>query len=897
MKIHFYLRFHTQFGQSLHVVGNHPALGNDEVSGAVALEYLNTEFWKLTVEFIAEMPEALHYRYLLKNADGSSVLEWGRDRRISTTLFQGQDIRLLDTWNHAGEFENTFYTDPFQVVLLPKNRNRHTPHIQPGTTHLFKAKAPLLRKNEVLCLTGNGKALGEWSESAPILMSLDKGWWSAALELPVDQFPLSYKYGVYNVKSEKFIRFEDGANRVLLGDAVGSVTVIHDGFAHLPNNTWKGAGVAIPLFSLRSKDSFGVGEFTDLRLLVDWAVKTGLKVIQLLPVNDTTATHSWQDSYPYAAISAFALHPIFVNLEAIAGKKFHHLIEPLRKRQKELNGLPEVNYEEVMKLKLAILRELFELKKDTLQAEDSYTEFFERNRYWLVPYAAFCHLRDKNGTSDFSQWKSHTTYSRLTVEKYVSPRSKYFDEILFHYFIQYHLHLQLQDAAEYAHQQGIILKGDIPIGVYRYGCDAWMEPELFHMDMQAGAPPDDFAVHGQNWGFPTYNWERMANDGFQWWHRRFVQMGTYFDAFRIDHILGFFRIWSIPMAATQGIMGRFVPAIPVHIKDFGKRGIYFDHYRYCAPFITDAVLQEFFGTDRHHYDPFLRNLGNGFYELKEEFQTQRHIEAYFDAREEESERNSPVRKGLLDLAANIILFEEEGSQGTHYHFRFHMHRTASYRHLDEQSRKHLYDLYVEYFFRWQDDYWKQQALKKLPALKQATNMLICGEDLGLVPSCVPEVMQQLGILSLEIQRMPKDPHKTFFHPREAPYLSVVTPSTHDMSTVRGWWEEDRNQTQKFFNEELGQPGEAPHFCEPWINKAIVVQHLYAPAMWSIFQLQDLLGINGHLRRENPHEERINVPANPRHYWNYRMHLTLEQLLKEKEFNHELRDLVEASGRG
>jgi 4-alpha-glucanotransferase len=187
-------------------------------------------------------------------------------------------------------------------------------------------------------------------------------------------------------------------------------------------------------------------------------------------------------------------------------------------------------------------------------------------------------------------------------------------------------------------------------------------------------------------------------------------------------------------------------------------------------------------------------------------------------------------------------------------------------------------------------------MKRLPALKKSTEMLICGEDLGLVPSCVPHVMQQLGILSMEVQRMPKDPKKEFFHPNEAPYLSVVTPSSHDMSTIRGWWEEDRERIQRFYTHEMGQYSEAPRTCEPWICKTIILQHLYSPAQWSVFQFQDLMGISQSLRRADPEDERINVPANPKHYWRYRMHITLEQLMKEDDLNRELKEHIVASGR-
>ncbi|MDF2192666.1 4-alpha-glucanotransferase [Paraflavitalea sp. CAU 1676] len=899
MTIHFYVRFHTQYGQLLAVTGNIEALGNGDVEKAFTLNHLNSEFWYGSIE--TDFPESgeIRYNYIFKNEDGFRVLEWGERSLEKAQVAGAARIQLVDTWNHAGEFENVFYTNPFRDVLLSDGDKSRTK--QPKKfTHQFRVKAPLLAKNEAVCLLGNTVDTRHWDTQEPILLTKESGWWSVKLSLPREDFPLYYKYGVYNTKEQRFIRFETGDNRVLHGAvqeeaAQPAVTIAHDGFLHLPNDTWKGAGVSVPVFSLRSKNSFGTGEFTDLNLLVDWARKTGLKLIQILPVNDTIATHTWVDTYPYAAISAFALHPLYLNLETVAGKQYADVIKPLKKKQKQLNELSDLDYEAVMKLKLGVIRELYAVQKEQLLKDKDYFLFFEHNKHWLVPYAAFCCLRDRYKTSDFNKWKTHSQYSKEAIDKFVSPRARHYDEVALHYFTQYHLHLQLQEAAEYAHKHGIILKGDIPIGVYRYGCDAWMEPQLYHMELQAGAPPDDFAVRGQNWGFPTYNWDRMAEDGFEWWHRRFVQMGNYFDAFRIDHILGFFRIWSIPIDSVEGIMGHFVQAIPVSLAEFGQRGIWFDHYRYCKPCINDAILWELFGPNNDKFKPFLHGIGDGTYELKPEFATQRQVEQYF-AGHESTEDNLRIRQGLYDLISNVILFEEPGSNGQQFHFRFGISSTTSYRHLDLHTQYLLNELYVDYFFRRQDDYWRKEAMKKLPALKRSTNMLICGEDLGLVPGCVPQVMTQLGILSLEIQRMPKEAYQEFFHPAKAPYLSVVTPSTHDMSTIRGWWEEDREKIQRFYNNELQQWGDAPFFCDAWINKAIVLQHLQSPAMWAIFQLQDILGTSDALRRSNPQEERINIPANPQHYWRYRMHLPLEQLIKEKEFNDDLQEQVEKSGR-
>ncbi|MBY0536432.1 MAG: 4-alpha-glucanotransferase [Chitinophagaceae bacterium] len=883
MRIQITLRFHTRFGQTLHLKSEHPDLQGNTID----LEYINPELWGTSLE-IENAVIPLNYQYLLKNDDGAFVHEWGKDRTIN--LEGNSFIQVIDTWNHAGEYDNVFLLEPFQEVLLDHHKDANGGlFLQEGFT-CFKVKAPLLSKNQVVCLLGEGE-LGNWNTESPILLKKSKHWWWAQVKLNSGR--VTYKYGIYNTKSKEFETFESGDNRIFQG-AQSVATILHDGFLRMTNTNWKGAGVAIPVFSLRSKQSFGVGEFTDIKLLVDWSAKVGMKLIQLLPVNDTTATHTWQDSYPYAAISAFALHPIFINLEEVAGKKYAELLKPLAKKQKELNALPVVDYEQVMKLKWAALKELYHLQKETLFKDPDYLQFFEQNKHWLVAYAAFSALRDKYGTADFTTWPSFGTYSKSAIDRFVSPRGKNYDDVALHYFIQYHLHLQLSEATKYAHSNGLIVKGDIPIGIYRNSVDAWMEPELYHMDRQAGAPPDDFAVHGQNWGFPTYNWERMAQDGYKWWYKRFVQMGHYFDAFRIDHILGFFRIWSIPLESTQGIMGQFVPSIPVYLNEFSRRGVTIDAHRLCSPYITDSVLFDLFGEASLRLKEYLQQHPDGTYSLKEGFQTQRQIEQYFD--KSNLENASFCANSLMDLAANVVLFEAKDTNEPAFHFRFNMEQTHSFKYLDSNLQFHLKELYIDYFFRRQDEHWKKEAMEKLPALKSSTDMLICGEDLGLVPSCVPDVMSQLGILSLEIQRMPKALGAEFFHPKSAPYMSVVTPSTHDMSTIRGWWEEDRAKTQRFFNQELGHYGEAPAFCEAWINKEILLQHFYSPAMWSIFQLQDLLGMDPIIRRESPHEERINIPANPKHYWQYRMHLNLEKLIKEKDFNQELKDMIKQSNR-
>ena len=892
MIVHFYLRYSTQFGQTLLVSGNTDVLGNNDLSRALSLEYLNEQLWHGSVEIDPKgLDEPFNYKYILHNEKGEDIYEFGDDRIIDLKKLKADKIVLTDTWNHAGQFENTFFTAPFQEVLLKQHKTRPVTYKEPKTfTHEFRVKAPVLNENEILCLGGSAKAMNAWDKTDVIPLTKKDNWWVVRLNLAGEDFPLAYKYGVYNTADKKFIRFEEGNNRTLLVEEQGNtIAVIHDGFAQVTNKSWKGTGVAIPVFSLRSKKGFGTGEFADLKLLVDWAKKTGLKMIQILPVNDTTATNTWKDSYPYSAISAFALHPMLLNIEQVAGKENEEIVRSLAADQKKLNKLTQVDYEEVVRLKMIAIRKLYAAMKDRFKDDIEYINFYEMNRYWLEPYAAFSYLRDKNGTADFSKWTTHAVYEEHAIQELISSSQKHYDDIAVHYFTQYHLHLQLKAATEYAHRNGIIIKGDIPIGISRISVDAWVEPGLYHMDEQAGAPPDAFTAKGQNWGFPTYNWEVMQQDGFTWWRKRFEQMSSYFDAFRIDHILGFFRIWSIPAHAVEGIMARFVPAIPVSINEIFERKIVFERHRYTQPFITDAILYDLFGEQK---DAVKKTFFNGN-KLKEAFNTQRKVEEYFAKNDTFSKE---VKLGLYDVISDVILFEVPGSNGQQFHFRISMEDTYSFKHLDPHSQEELRKLYVDYFYHRQDEMWRQEAMKKLPGLKRNTNMLVCGEDLGMVPHCVPDVMEQLGILSLEIQRMPKKTGVEYFHPKDAPYLSVVTPSSHDMSTIRGWWEEDSFKTRRFYNMMLNHDGEAPEYCEPWINKEIVVQHLYSPAMWCVFQLQDLMGMSASIRREDPREERINNPSEPEHYWNYRMHINLEDLLKKTDFNEELKGYVLASGR-
>lgn len=897
MKIHFKISYFTTWGQRLLVSGNIPQLGNGDLSKSLAMNFQNKEDWSAEIELSETESIDLKYRYVLFNEHNNQYTEeWGDERMLTFDTKKSDHLFCFDQWNSPAAVENTFLTAPFVEVLLKDEHKADNVKPAAKYTHVFKVKAPVVPKNQVVCLIGDCDKLGTWSTNNPILLrKTDDGSWQTEVDLSKCVGDAHYKYGLFDPEDNKFCYFESGADRVAMNiNSKKTIVLLNDGFLRVQSHTWRGAGVGLPVFSIRTKKSFGVGDFGDMLLFVDWAEKVGLKLIQVLPLNDTIGTHTDADVLPYAAISAFALNPLFLNLPAMGKLPADHpMQQEYKTKQAQLNAQQLIAFLDVVNYKLQYAKELYLIQKDKFLKNKEFQKFFSENEFWLVPYAAYCLLRDQNGTSDYRQWNDYARFDKTKIAELSSPENTLYDDIAVNYFIQYHLHIQLKKAAAYAHEHGVVLKGDIPIGVNRNSVDTWVSPELFHMHMQAGAPPDMFAVKGQNWELPTYNWEMIKRTGFDWWKKRFAQMSNYFDTFRIDHILGFFRIWQIPIHQVEGIMGHLYPSTPIHINEFSEKGLWFDYNRFCKPYITDSVLWDFFGEEASWVKANCLQIEDGWVlRLKNQYQSQLNIEKMY----EEGKITERIKWGLFDLISNVLFFEVEGSNGSQFYPRYGMEGLRTFHDLDDYTKNKLRELYVDYFYRRQDAYWYQSGMEKLPALKRATNMLICGEDLGMMTPCVTSVMNELGILSLEVQRAPKSDKIEFFHPANAPYLSVVTPSTHDMSTVRGWWEEDRGVTQRFYNSQLGHWGEAPYFCEWWICRDILLQHLYSPAMWAIFQMQDLLSISEAVRRGNPHEERINVPSNSKFSWRFRLHLNMEELIENESFNNELKNYIAQSGR-
>ena len=909
MTVRFQIIYKTHIGQVVMLVGSVPELGDGNRENACTMLLIDAESGLWEYRFNPANAVDFSYRYFVKDDNfNTSIEEWGPDRGFKTETRLDKKILLSDFWRPMSDPEYALLSSAFLNAILKqdstfKATKAKATDAKDTVVLRFKPSVVRIKPGHRVAVSGSALSLGAWNEKKSFTLgNPEHPQWCGEVTVNIAEFPVHYKY-LIKYENGKTAFWEKATDRLvsLPEDDIPDVIEIGDEKFNFPQYPWKGAGVAIPVFALRRDDGFGVGEFTDLKLLVDWAVETGMRLIQILPVNDTVAKHTWMDSYPYAAISVYALHPIYINLLEI-GKLDSDINQQIIEAQgKYLNSLKRIDYEAVMALKSRFFKLIYDQKKKEFLNDPEFLAFFNDNKHWLEPYAAFSYLRDLFNTPDFSRWGEYSKPSDELLAHLTDPKAAHYDDIAVHYFIQYHAHLQLNKAAEYARSKGVVLKGDIPIGIFRNSADAWLSPDLYHMDCQAGAPPDDFSVKGQNWRFPTYNWDEMAKDNYGWWQQRLRHLTHYFDAFRIDHILGFFRIWEIPATQVEGLMGYFNPSIPYYRDELQNRGIWFDEKRLCQPYIREHFLYERFGDLTGFVKAnYLVESGFQCYDLHPDYDTQVKVENKLrvepDATPEMRGRMERITQGLYSLISEIVFLHAPGTDGNAFFPRHTMHFTRSFQELDNHTKHVINEIYLDYFYKRNEEFWRGKAMEKLPVLKKATNMLLCGEDLGMVPACVPSVMNELGILSLEVQRMPKDPKITFAHPASYPYLSVATPSSHDTSTIRGWWEENSALSQRFYNEILGNSFGSPFFCEPYIVKQIVVQHLYSPSMWAIFAIQDLLGMDGGLRLQNAGAERINNPGNPNHYWRYRMHLSLENLMGETRFNQVVKEQLLASGR-
>lgn len=890
MTVQFNIEYKAMFGEQIVV-----NIQTEEGELKLPLETTDGERW--ACDWCVESPEKSYTYYYSVEREGRAVkTEWLMIKhQLDVNARKAAVYTLYDHWKAMPE-DAFLYSSAFTDCINHQAPQEMKPETGSKIVRLI-VRAPQLRDGERLGVLGADKALGAWDvqKILPMTQHTYNEWVADIDATHLEGSHLEFKFVAFrNAKNE--LLWETSMNRTVdLPEMKAGELVSYEldqAFFALYNR--KLAGTLVPVFSLRTRKSAGIGDFGDLKTMIDFVASTGQKVLQLLPINDTTITHTWTDSYPYSCISVFAIHPQYANLHALPELKDAKARAEAEKTCAELNALDKIDYEKVNDFKINYLRQIFNQEGEKMMKTVEYKAFFQDTKQWLVPYAQYSYLRDKNGTADFNQWPDHQVWDEAERKALTDPKTAAYKNVAFFYFVQFVLDRQMQEAHEYAKAKGVILKGDIPIGVNRNGCDVWMEPKYFNLNGQAGAPPDDFSANGQNWGFPTYNWFEMLKDGCQWWNRRFQNMARYFDAYRIDHVLGFFRIWEIPVSSVHGLLGQFAPALAMSREEIESYGLHFQDDRFTRPFITDWVLDRVFHERAGEVkEKYLDRLDDERYQMKPEVDTQRKVESLFaDATDE---KELWLRDGLYALISDVLFVRDHTNPGV-FHPRISAQLDFIYESLYDNDKAAFNRLYNDYFYRRNNQFWYQEAMKKLPKLVQATRMLVCAEDLGMVPDCVPWVMDELKILSLELQSMPKDPSVKFGHLSRNPYRSVCTISSHDMPTLRMWWDENVQRTQEYYNTMLYRQGPAPHPLPGWLASDIISRHLTSPSMLCILSIQDWLATDEALRLPDADAERINIPANPKHYWRYRMHLNIEDLAADKRFVQNITEMISQSGR-
>lgn len=864
------------------------------------MEYVGDGWWSFTM-MRPDGAACLEYRYVLRDREGRLEVE-PECRRLPA---QEAPLLVIDQWLPAGSPDAAFLRQAFAgIIFRPGDRAPSGKGALSGRLRV-RLRAPRVTPGWRYAVSGASEELGLWDVTrAQVMSAAEYPVWEVDVPMPAGRAgSIEFKFGLWSDAEGRLVQFETGANRVFpacgQAGATGgleegvSVALQCESFRY--PYPWKGAGVAVPVFSLRSRRGYGVGEFADLELVARWAARCGMHMVQILPVNDTTSDGSWRDSYPYKGISIAALHPIYLSIDQLYESYGRSLPSGWAQGRDELNRLPQLDYEAVLRDKMDCLRKLYAEVGPRVLKEGAFQAFVEANADWLKPYAAFCMHRDRHGTPDFRQWGSDALYDARRVESGFSTDGAEGAELHFHCFVQFHLASQLHRALQAGRALGVAFKGDLPIGVNRSSVEVWTAPHWFRLDRQAGAPPDAFAVLGQNWGFPTYAWPVMARDDYQWWRRRFDGMSACFDALRIDHILGFFRIWEIPERYREGVMGHFSPALPLSTEEIRAWGFERDPSSFAVPVVATedmAALME--GLPATLVENVWRRSEDGFFRLRPEVETPERRKAWIA--QDGFTEHATALEAALAVAEREVLFLEDPDQPGRYHPRVALAGTRLFQQLNPAEQGVLRQMHDDYFYRRHDRFWAEEALRKLPALMDATRMLICGEDLGMIPACVPEVLARLGILTLEVQRMPKALGRRFGDPASYPYMSVCTISTHDMPTLRGGWEEDAEGRGLYYREVMRRSGDPPARADRDICEFMVRQHLEAASMWCVLALQDWLSLDEALREPDAATERINVPADPNNYWRYRMPVTLEQLLSAEELMMQLERMIRETGR-
>jgi len=642
-------------------------------------------------------------------------------------------------------------------------------------------------------------------------------------------------------------------------------------------------GVAVPVGALRTKNGIGVGEFSDLADFAVLCKKMKIGLIQILPVNDTGF-----ESSPYSSLTAFGLHPIYLRIEELAeyDGADNAIKKQIKTAKEKFDQYKRFAHSEILKEKIDICLAIYNANKTEIAKSSSGLSAWIEQNAWVREYAVYRRLKEKNDLKSWKDWKEYSVVTAGDIEKLWNDKTLR-EEHFFWVWLQMSLDAQFSKASKAIADAGIVLEGDLPILMNDDSCDVWAHSGIFDCELSAGAPPDMYSPDGQNWGFPIYNWEFQETDNYSWWRQRLKIAEKYYNAYRIDHVLGFFRIWASSPNDYSSALGRFVPYTPVTTGDLKKLGFDKSRIRWVSqPHIPTDELMEVLrsnwggpftaddinaAADKIFSKALVRVNDEELWLFKKKITGEKDIDRL--------DLHPASRGYLLAKWKNRVFLEYKKGK----FFPLWQYRDAAAYRSFTQNEKNALEVLLEKKQKKSERIWMQRGLKLLSVLIETSSMLPCAEDLGAVPLCVPRVLSKLKILGLRVTRWHRDwfknnqPYVPF---EDYPVLSVCTPAVHDSSTVREWWNKEADQAQ--FSAFIGVPS-LPKVYNPGTAKVILSKTASARSRFRVFQVQDLLHLSNNWYSENQEDERVNVPGTANEFnWTYRLPATIQEIAKDKE---------------
>ena len=665
----------------------------------------------------------------------------------------------------------------------------------------------------------------------------------------------------------------------------------------------KRTGIVVPLSALYTKECPSCGDFLALKDLADFCQKAGFSIVQLLPVNDTGTQSS-----PYSGLSAFALHPLFIRISALpefkaAMKSNKAFSTEYKNFEKNFEYKRRFNYAEVLSEKVKLLHLLFNYiekknAKDEAEAaklNKELAEFVSKN-LWIIPYAVFKNIKDENMQASWKSWEpslQKLSYDQIKLKWQNKAKKSSHD---FFVWCQLRASQQFKEGAECLRAKNIILKGDIPILMNEDSVDCWTYPEFFRQELRAGSPPDGGNPMGQNWGFPTYDWDRLEADEFTWWKDRIKTSAQYYDAFRIDHILGFFRIWAASEKDTTAYLGHTIPYADFSHKTLNDLGFSDDRIKWLSePHIPTGTIESI--TWNHdEATAVLEKLcdrvnSEELWNFKKEIEGDKEIYAmhFFD----DEGKDNAIKNALAEKWRDRSLIQIKKD---HFVKVYTFQNSTAWKTLSWEEQEKLKKLFAETEVK-ENELWGKQAETTLSAIVHASDMIPCAEDLGVNLAVMPEVLKKLDILSLKVIRWTREwekPGQPYIPFADYPELSVATTSVHDSSTLRQWWNQEKDSVWAFLNslQADNKPDGNSAFI-PEIAEFIMRAFAKCKSSLLINPLQDYLFLEHSFYLENENDERINIPGSVNDFnWTYRIPVTISEMAENKGLLNKIKTIVE-----